>query len=227
MPRSRHQSTTLRRCSGGSTRPVGFDGELSHSSARRARGRARSASRWPPRGRPPAPRPPRTSGRRAPGRRPGRRRRGRGGPASDAISSFEPITGSTWSRPRPVTPCDDASQSSAACRVATRGRSSPGSPGESAAAAQRLAGPPRASGRPAYRPRGRRCRPGAPGARAAWAASLSQGKSGRREETLSGGYSSCSCGGSAATSGWSWSISPILAAPPGDPRSSKKWTLAS
>ena len=33
MPRSRHQSTTLRRCAGGSTRPVGFDGEFSHSSA--------------------------------------------------------------------------------------------------------------------------------------------------------------------------------------------------
>ena len=33
MPRSRHQSTTLRRCSTGSTRPVGFEGELSHSSA--------------------------------------------------------------------------------------------------------------------------------------------------------------------------------------------------
>ena len=33
MPRSRHQSTTLRRCSTGSTRPVGFDGEFSHSSA--------------------------------------------------------------------------------------------------------------------------------------------------------------------------------------------------
>ena len=32
MPRSRHQSTTLRRCSTGSTRPVGFEGEFSHSS---------------------------------------------------------------------------------------------------------------------------------------------------------------------------------------------------
>ena len=35
------------------------------------------------------------------------------------------------------------------------------------------------------------------------------------------------CGGSSAIIGWSWSISPILAAPPGEPRSSKKWTLAS
>ena len=35
------------------------------------------------------------------------------------------------------------------------------------------------------------------------------------------------CGGSAATIGWSWSISPIFAAPPGEPRSSKKCTLAS
>ena len=33
MPRSRHQSTTLRRCDTGSTRPVGFDGELSQSTA--------------------------------------------------------------------------------------------------------------------------------------------------------------------------------------------------
>ena len=33
MPRSRHQSTTFFRCSSGSTRPVGLDGELSHSSA--------------------------------------------------------------------------------------------------------------------------------------------------------------------------------------------------
>ena len=33
VPRSRHQSTTFLRCSGGSTRPVGLDGELIHSSA--------------------------------------------------------------------------------------------------------------------------------------------------------------------------------------------------
>ena len=32
MPRSRHQSTTFRRWSTGSTRPVGLAGELSHSS---------------------------------------------------------------------------------------------------------------------------------------------------------------------------------------------------
>ena len=42
-----------------------------------------------------------------------------------------------------------------------------------------------------------------------------------------GRHSSCSCGGSAATSAWSASMTPILAAPPGEPRSSKKWTLAS
>ena len=40
--------------------------------------------------------------------------------ASEAISSFEPITGSTWSRPSPVTPCEEDSQSSAAWRVAGR-----------------------------------------------------------------------------------------------------------
>ncbi len=33
-------------------------------------------------------------------------------------------------------------------------------------------------------------------------------------------------GGRPAMNGWSWSISPILAAPPGEPRSSKKFTLA-
>ena len=41
-----------------------------------------------------------------------------------------------------------------------------------------------------------------------------------------GRHSSCSCGGSAAISGWSLSITPIFAAPPGEPRSSKKSTLA-
>ena len=40
------------------------------------------------------------------------------------------------------------------------------------------------------------------------------------------GQWSCSCGSRAATIGWSWSISPILAAPPGEPISSKKPTLA-
>ncbi len=38
----------------------------------------------------------------------------------DAMSSFEPITGSTWSRPSPLTPCEDAIQSSAAWRVDSR-----------------------------------------------------------------------------------------------------------
>ena len=40
--------------------------------------------------------------------------------ASEAISSFEPITGSTASRPRPVTPWRRASQSMHACRVSGR-----------------------------------------------------------------------------------------------------------
>ena len=48
-----------------------------------------------------------------------------------------------------------------------------------------------------------------------------------RDAVEPAGQWSCSCGGSAAINGWSWSISPILAAPPGEPRSSKKWTLAS
>ena len=40
-------------------------------------------------------------------------------------------------------------------------------------------------------------------------------------------HSSCSWGGSASISGWSLSMTPILAAPPGEPRSSKKCTFAS
>ena len=38
-------------------------------------------------------------------------------------------------------------------------------------------------------------------------------------------YSSGACGGSAATTGWSLPILPVLEAPPGEPRSSKKSTL--
>ena len=45
MPRSRAQATTLRRCSTGSTRPVGLDGEFSHSSAGRRGPSAVSLSR--------------------------------------------------------------------------------------------------------------------------------------------------------------------------------------
>ena len=80
-------------------------------------------------------------------------------------------------------------------------------------------------------------------ARSAIGTSGSQGKSGSRPETdvpptgdpggrhgrtqrAGVGHSSCSCGGSAATSGWSFSMTPILAAPPGEPRSSKNSTLA-
>ena len=37
---------------------------------------------------------------------------------------------------------------------------------------------------------------------------------------------SCSCGGSAVMSGWSLGMSPSLAAPPGEPRSSKNSTFA-
>ena len=42
----------------------------------------------------------------------------------------------------------------------------------------------------------------------------------------SGAHSSCSCGGRASMSGWSLSIMPSLAAPPGLPRSLKNSTLA-
>ena len=60
----------------------------------------------------------------------------------------------------------------------------------------------------------------------AYGVSRSQGKSGSAVRRRPRGQS-WGCGGSASISGWSLSISPILAAPPGEPRSSKKWTLAS
>ena len=44
MPRDRAQTTTLARCSAGSTRPVGLDGELSHIRAGRSGPSAVSAS---------------------------------------------------------------------------------------------------------------------------------------------------------------------------------------
>ena len=226
MPRSRHHSTTLRRCSAGSTRPVGLDGEFSQSSAGRSGPSAVSES---------------AATRAGAGER-GADLVGRVGQLGeddqvagaeaevdrqrgdqllgadhrqhlveaepgDAVRAGQPVEGGLPGR-RP-------GRSWSGSRASPRPRAAP--PGR-----------PRASGRPAYRSRGRRCRPGAPGRARPAAASLSQGKSGRREETVSGvTYSSCSCGGSAATSAWSWSISPIFAAPPGEPRSSKKWTLAS
>ena len=163
-------------------------------------------------------------------------RRGRPGPrprwvGSPAISSLEPIDGSTPSRPRPVTP---------------KRRREPvdaGLPGLRQADGGRVA---RASRRrraaPAARPRGvgstgvpteRSTMPsGWARACSAYGVSWSQGKSGSRAETRPcerrpRQAHSWFCGGSAAIIGWSLSISPILAAPPGEPRSSKKCTLAS
>ena len=225
--RCRARGTSRRPCAGARAAAPGRSGSTASSAraARAARGPARSASRSRPRGRRPARRRPRRSGRPARGRRPGRRRRGRGGPRSEAISSFEPITGSTWSRPSPVTPCEPASQSRQACRV------------DAQADRDRVAGRVRGRAQRVLHdlgvgstgvPTDRSTMPsGCARARSAWPVSLSQGKSGSREETVSVAHSSCSCGGSAATSAWSLSISPILAAPPGEPRSSKKWTLAS
>ena len=92
-------------------------------------------------------------------------------------------------------------------------------------------GPRRAWGRPACRPRGRRCR-----------CRLCRPERGRKRRSPApwperasprgsrgGGapaYSSCSCGGRSAMIGWSLGIMPSLAAPPGLPRSSKNSTLA-
>ena len=69
------------------------------------------------------------------------------------------------------------------------GRSWSGSPASPRPPAARPARRP-GSGRPGCRPRGRRCRPGAAGARSAWPVSLSQGKSGSREETVRAGLRS-------------------------------------
>ena len=103
----------------GSTRPVGFDGELSHS---------RRGVSGPERGQRVGRDGARAHQRRADlvgrvgqlgktTRSPGPMPRWSG---SDAISSLEPITGSTWSMSRPVTPWARASQSTTACRVSGR-----------------------------------------------------------------------------------------------------------
>ena len=49
---------------------------------------------------------------------------------------------------------------------------------------------------------------------------------GKRRQPGGQGQCSTSCGGSAAISGWSLLILPVLAAPPGEPRSSKNSTFA-
>ena len=84
------------------------------------RAERRSGSRWRSRGRRPGPRRPRRSDRRARGSTtrssaPSPRWEG-----IEAISSLEPITGSTWSSPSPLTPWRRASQSRQACRVSSR-----------------------------------------------------------------------------------------------------------
>ncbi len=53
-----------------------------------------------------------------------------------------------------------------------------------------------------------------------------RGLDGGRKTVREGGQWSWFWGGRAAMKGWSWSISPILAAPPGEPISSKNATLA-
>ena len=228
MPRSRHQSTTLRRCSTGSTRRSGSTGEFSHSSAGRLR-----AERGQRVGRDGAGAGEhrahlvRRVGQRGVGDQVARRRcrggRHRGDQLLGADHRQHRVQAEAGrrraaGRASPGTP--------AGCRPA---RSSSGSPASRPPRTARAARP-RASGRRACRPRGRRCRRGAPRAVAACAVRWSQGKSGsrRRDRGRRGrrAQESWFCGGRAATNGWSLSISPILAAPPGEPRSSKKPTLA-
>ena len=87
---------------------------------------------------------------------------------------------------------------------------------------------PRGWGRPACRPTGRRCRPGGArrglGERGQPVPGEVRQPAGRAPLGVSARL--CSCGGSAAISGWSLSILPSLAAPPGEPRSSKNSTFA-
>ena len=189
--------------------------------------RARSASRWRRSRRRPARRPPRRSGRPARGcttRSPGPRPRCVGSPA---ISSLEPID-----RQHAVEPeAGDAEAAGEPVDAGLPGLGQADRDAGSRASRWRRAAPaarPPASGRRACRSRGRRCRRDARAPSRRTASSWSQGKSGSRAETgVVGHGQSCGWGGSAAISGWSLSISPILAAPPGEPRSSKKCTLAS
>ena len=102
---------------GGSTRPVGLDGEFTQTSAGLRGPERRSASRWRRSRRRPARRPPRRSGRRARAGRPGRPAPSPRWVGRPAISSLEPMLGMTASRPRPVTPKRRESQSMQACRV--------------------------------------------------------------------------------------------------------------
>ncbi len=98
-------STTLRRCSGGSTRPVGFDGEVEPQQRRdlRAERRQRVGRDRASAGERRAP--PRTSGTPAPGRRSGRPAPGRDGPPTTRSAPWSRSPAARRSRPSPVTPC--------------------------------------------------------------------------------------------------------------------------
>ena len=93
---------------------------------------------------------------------------------------------------------------------------------------RRAARPGRAPGRgrPGSRRRGRRLRPGARGHARSLPRSCPRGSRAAGPRARSAGQCSWACGGSAATNGWSFSILPSFAAPPGEPRSSKNSTLA-
>ena len=226
----RARGTSRPPCGGGpsgSTRPVGLDGLLSHSSARRARDRTPSASRS---------RPARGTGQRRADLvgRVGQRRVADQVTRTDAEVDRHRRRSAPWSRSpaarrrgRGRSRRGGGPASRSPPGASPRARSSSGSPASRTPPAARP-GRRRAWGRRGCRPRGRRCRRGgrAPSRRTSSACPRGSPGAGGRPAGADD-HSSCSCGGSAATSSWSLSMTPILAAPPGEPRSSKKWTLAS
>ncbi len=234
----RVRGTSRPSCAGGRPAARGRSGWTASSPrpGRAARARGRPASRWPGSGLRPAPRRPRRSGRPARGTRRGRRGRSRGGAAAGRSAPSTRSRGSPH-RDRAPSPRRAARASRGRPAGSPPARSWRGSPGASAAAdsASCTTCGVGSTGVPIERST---MPSGWARAVAAYAVSWSHGKSGQALRTrFRDGrcaparpprrHSSCSCGGSASTSGWSFSMTPILAAPPGEPRSSKKCTLAS
>ena len=219
---------------GGSTRPVGFDGELTYSSA---------GTRGPEAGQRVGGDALRAGQRRAHlvrrvGQR-GDRRRGRPAPrprwsGSDADQLLGADHGQhpVQAEPGDAEPAGQPVEAGLpGVLPADRDAGSPASPRRRAAPRWTTSGVG-STGVPTDRST---IPSGCARAVAAYDVSWSQGKSGSRAETAArggldarptGGQWSWFCGGSASMSGWSLSITPILAAPPGEPRSSKKPTLA-
>ena len=251
-PRSRAQATTLRRCSAGSTWPVGLDGRVHPDQRGPLRARARA-------GRP-------SAVRLGPGQ-PGPHVVGGVGQLGedDHVARADPEQ-----RRQPGDELLGADRGSTSRRVdgdpvpapqpARRRLAQPRRPvgrriaGAVGGLGQRAPDDAAAPGPRGCRPRGRRSRPGcaapllvrraagptgSPAARSrfpvrhvrrpadARAAPCARRRPAARSPAACGPASvSSACGGSAATIGWSLSILPTLEAPPGEPRSSKNSTFA-